>query len=93
MTAERQARIHSFLSPLQDAFTVNRVRSPARHLESLKTTFPGMAAAIHHSHASIYPDVFAKALLNPRFNETAATAPFEARPGIRFRPSTTVIKL
>jgi hypothetical protein len=35
-----------------------------------------MAAAIHHSHASIYPNVFAKALLNTRFNGEAAGAAF-----------------
>jgi hypothetical protein len=52
-----------------------------------------MVAAIHHSHASIYPNVFAKALLNPRFNGMAAYAAFAARLRIRFRASNSVIKL
>jgi hypothetical protein len=43
--------------------------------------------------ASIYPNVFAKALLNPRFNEKAATAAFAARPRVRLQPSNSVIKL
>ncbi|NZD51792.1 hypothetical protein [Rhizobium leguminosarum] len=54
---------------------------------------PGIAAAIHHSNASIYPNVFAKALLNPRFNEKAVTAAFAARPRVRWQPSNSVIKL
>jgi hypothetical protein len=65
----------------------------APHFESLKSDLFGHAAAIDHSHASIYPDVFAKALLSPRFNGKAAASAFDARLCLRFRPSITVIKL
>ncbi|WP_125869636.1 hypothetical protein [Rhizobium leguminosarum] len=62
-------------------------------MKSWKTTFPGIAAAMHHSDASIYPDVFAKALFPPAFNGKTPSAVFDAWPRIRFQRPKAVIKL
>ncbi|AJC78811.1 hypothetical protein IE4803_CH01578 [Rhizobium etli bv. phaseoli str. IE4803] len=59
----------------------------------MKATLSDAAAAIDHSHASIYPNVFAKALLNPSFNGKTAGAAFDARLRAGIWPSKTVIKL